>query len=121
MDSDRPVSYRAAFRNGGRNIHHSFRPAFVGANPYQQAADHGVKLIGATAHYVTAELDAGPIIEIAAEIPVSDDGACCGRAPAGGVVLTGARGDAPALGTLLAHCGRMRSNDVRAAKATEAI
>jgi len=45
------------------NIHHSFLPAFVGANPYQQAADHGVKLIGATAHYVTADLDAGPIIE----------------------------------------------------------
>jgi formyltetrahydrofolate deformylase len=45
------------------NIHHSFLPAFVGADPYQQAADHGVKLIGATAHYVTAELDAGPIIE----------------------------------------------------------
>jgi formyltetrahydrofolate deformylase len=45
------------------NIHHSFLPAFVGANPYRQAADHGVKLIGATAHYVTAELDAGPIIE----------------------------------------------------------
>ncbi len=45
------------------NIHHSFLPAFVGANPYQQAADHGVKLVGATAHYVTAELDAGPIIE----------------------------------------------------------
>jgi formyltetrahydrofolate deformylase len=45
------------------NIHHSFLPAFVGADPYRQAADHGVKLIGATAHYVTAELDAGPIIE----------------------------------------------------------
>ena len=45
------------------NIHHSFLPAFVGADPYQQAADHGVKLVGATAHYVTAELDAGPIIE----------------------------------------------------------
>jgi formyltetrahydrofolate deformylase len=45
------------------NIHHSFLPAFVGAGPYQQAADRGVKLIGATAHYVTAELDAGPIIE----------------------------------------------------------
>jgi formyltetrahydrofolate deformylase len=45
------------------NIHHSFLPAFVGANPYQAAADRGVKLIGATAHYVTAELDAGPIIE----------------------------------------------------------
>ena len=45
------------------NIHHSFLPAFAGANPYQAAADRGVKLIGATAHYVTAELDAGPIIE----------------------------------------------------------
>jgi formyltetrahydrofolate deformylase len=45
------------------NIHHSFLPAFVGANPYQAASDRGVKLIGATAHYVTAELDAGPIIE----------------------------------------------------------
>ncbi len=45
------------------NIHHSFLPAFVGANPYQAAADRGVKLIGATAHYVTADLDAGPIIE----------------------------------------------------------
>ena len=45
------------------NIHHSFLPAFVGANPYQQAYDRGVKIIGATAHYVTEELDAGPIIE----------------------------------------------------------
>jgi formyltetrahydrofolate deformylase len=45
------------------NIHHSFLPAFKGANPYQAAADRGVKLIGATAHYVTPELDAGPIIE----------------------------------------------------------
>jgi formyltetrahydrofolate deformylase len=45
------------------NIHHSFLPAFVGANPYQAAYDRGVKLIGATAHYVTEELDAGPIIE----------------------------------------------------------
>lgn len=45
------------------NIHHSFLPAFVGARPYHQAHDRGVKLIGATAHYVTAELDAGPIIE----------------------------------------------------------
>jgi len=44
------------------NIHHSFLPAFVGANPYQQAYDKGVKLIGATAHYVTKELDMGPII-----------------------------------------------------------
>jgi len=45
------------------NIHHSFLPAFIGADPYRQAKDRGVKLIGATAHYVTAELDAGPIIE----------------------------------------------------------
>ncbi|MBI4556961.1 MAG: formyltetrahydrofolate deformylase [Candidatus Hydrogenedentes bacterium] len=45
------------------NIHHSFLPSFKGANPYQQAYDRGVKLIGATAHYVSAELDEGPIIE----------------------------------------------------------
>ncbi len=45
------------------NIHHSFLPAFVGANPYRQAHDRGVKIIGATAHYVTSELDEGPIIE----------------------------------------------------------
>ncbi len=45
------------------NIHHSFLPAFVGADPYRRAADRGVKLIGATAHYVTEELDQGPIIE----------------------------------------------------------
>jgi formyltetrahydrofolate deformylase len=44
------------------NIHHSFLPAFVGANPYRQAHARGVKIIGATAHYVTAELDAGPIL-----------------------------------------------------------
>ncbi len=45
------------------NIHHSFLPAFIGARPYHQAAQRGVKLIGATAHYVTAMLDEGPIIE----------------------------------------------------------
>jgi formyltetrahydrofolate deformylase len=45
------------------NIHHSFLPAFAGAQPYQRAYDRGVKLIGATAHYATDELDAGPIIE----------------------------------------------------------
>mgnify|MGYP003335507541 CR=1 FL=1 len=45
------------------NIHHSFLPSFRGAKPYQQAYDRGVKLIGATAHYVSAELDEGPIIE----------------------------------------------------------
>jgi formyltetrahydrofolate deformylase len=45
------------------NIHHSFLPAFVGAKPYHQAWERGVKVIGATSHYVTADLDAGPIIE----------------------------------------------------------
>lgn len=45
------------------NIHHSFLPGFKGANPYKQAYDRGVKLIGATAHYITSELDEGPIIE----------------------------------------------------------
>jgi formyltetrahydrofolate deformylase len=45
------------------NIHHSFLPAFAGAGPYERAKDRGVKLVGATAHYVTEELDAGPIIE----------------------------------------------------------
>ncbi len=45
------------------NIHHSFLPAFIGANPYRHAYDRGVKLIGATAHYVTDALDEGPIIE----------------------------------------------------------
>lgn len=45
------------------NIHHSFLPAFIGAGPYQKAKDRGVKLIGATAHYVTKDLDEGPIID----------------------------------------------------------
>ena len=45
------------------NIHHSFLPAFAGANPYERAYERGVKIIGATAHYVTADLDEGPIIE----------------------------------------------------------
>jgi formyltetrahydrofolate deformylase len=45
------------------NIHHSFLPAFVGARPYERAYDRGVKLIGATSHYVTNDLDEGPIIE----------------------------------------------------------
>jgi formyltetrahydrofolate deformylase len=45
------------------NIHHSFLPAFVGAKPYRQAYERGVKIVGATAHYVTEELDGGPIIE----------------------------------------------------------
>jgi formyltetrahydrofolate deformylase len=45
------------------NIHHSFLPAFAGADPYRQAYERGVKIVGATAHYVTAELDGGPIID----------------------------------------------------------
>lgn len=51
------------FPNRIINIHHSFLPAFVGARPYHAAYERGVKIIGATAHYVTEELDAGPIIE----------------------------------------------------------
>ncbi|EHQ53420.1 formyltetrahydrofolate deformylase [Ectothiorhodospira sp. PHS-1] len=52
-------------RYAGRviNIHHSFLPSFVGARPYHRAFDRGVKLIGATCHYVTDQLDEGPIIE----------------------------------------------------------
>lgn len=57
------AEFTARWPNRIINIHHSFLPAFVGANPYQQAYDKGVKLIGATAHYVTADLDQGPIIE----------------------------------------------------------
>jgi formyltetrahydrofolate deformylase len=53
----------AALRGRAINIHHSFLPAFVGAKPYHQAHVRGVKLIGATAHYVTSVLDEGPIIE----------------------------------------------------------
>ncbi|HYF92987.1 MAG TPA: formyltetrahydrofolate deformylase [Symbiobacteriaceae bacterium] len=53
----------ADYRHRIINIHHSFLPAFVGAKPYAQAYERGVKLIGATAHYVTEDLDAGPIIE----------------------------------------------------------
>jgi formyltetrahydrofolate deformylase len=49
------------------NIHHSFLPGFKGARPYHQAHERGVKLIGATAHYVTADLDEGPIIEQAVQ------------------------------------------------------
>lgn len=52
-----------AYPNKIINIHHSFLPAFVGAKPYHAAFERGVKIIGATSHYVTAELDAGPIIE----------------------------------------------------------
>ncbi|MFM9107966.1 MAG: formyltetrahydrofolate deformylase [Chloroflexota bacterium] len=55
--------FTADWRGRIINIHHSFLPAFAGARPFHQAHQRGVKLIGATAHYVTADLDAGPIIE----------------------------------------------------------
>ena len=55
-------SFVAKFENKLINIHHSFLPAFIGANPYRQAHTRGVKIIGATAHYVTNDLDEGPII-----------------------------------------------------------
>jgi formyltetrahydrofolate deformylase len=54
--------FAARYRQRIINIHHSFLPAFAGARPYHQAHERGVKIIGATAHYVTAELDQGPII-----------------------------------------------------------
>ncbi|WP_412067859.1 formyltetrahydrofolate deformylase [Rubrivirga sp. IMCC43871] len=59
------LSFDFVHRYAGRilNIHHSFLPAFIGADPYRQAFERGVKVIGATAHYVTADLDEGPIIE----------------------------------------------------------
>ncbi|MFT7195940.1 MAG: formyltetrahydrofolate deformylase [Marinoscillum sp.] len=52
-----------AYPNKIINIHHSFLPAFAGAKPYHRAYERGVKLIGATSHYLTADLDAGPILE----------------------------------------------------------
>ncbi len=58
-----PPAMCAARPGGIINIHHSFLPSFAGARPYQQAFDRGVKLIGATCHYVTEDLDEGPIIE----------------------------------------------------------
>lgn len=58
-----PSALCAAYPGRIINIHHSFLPSFVGARPYHQAWDKGVKLIGATCHYVTADLDQGPIIE----------------------------------------------------------
>jgi formyltetrahydrofolate deformylase len=63
------LSPRVAETLAGRciNIHHSFLPSFMGAKPYQQAYERGVKIIGATAHYVTSGLDEGPIIEQAVE------------------------------------------------------
>ncbi|UOY91630.1 formyltetrahydrofolate deformylase [Ectobacillus sp. JY-23] len=56
-------SFVANYQNQIINIHHSFLPAFVGAKPYERAYERGVKLIGATSHYVTNDLDEGPIIE----------------------------------------------------------
>lgn len=58
-----PPALIDAYPNKIINIHHSFLPAFVGAKPYHAAFERGVKIIGATSHYVTAQLDAGPIIE----------------------------------------------------------
>lgn len=58
-----PMWFCEQFRGQVINIHHSFLPAFAGADPYRQAFERGVKLIGATCHYATEELDAGPIIE----------------------------------------------------------
>ena len=58
-----PPELCAAWEGRALNIHHSFLPSFIGARPYHQASARGVKLVGATCHYVTAELDAGPIIE----------------------------------------------------------
>jgi formyltetrahydrofolate deformylase len=58
-----PENICKIYQNRIINIHHSFLPSFVGAKPYHQASKRGVKLIGATCHYVTQELDAGPIID----------------------------------------------------------
>jgi formyltetrahydrofolate deformylase len=58
-----PAEVCAAWSGRALNIHHSFLPSFAGARPYHQAQARGVKLVGATCHYVTAELDAGPIVE----------------------------------------------------------
>ena len=58
-----PPAMCAALSGRILNIHHSFLPSFAGARPYHQAYERGVKLIGATCHYVSEELDAGPIIE----------------------------------------------------------
>ncbi len=58
-----PANLCTAYQGRMINIHHSFLPSFVGANPYERAYQRGVKLIGATCHYVTSDLDEGPIIE----------------------------------------------------------
>ena len=58
-----PACFVDQYQNKIINIHHSFLPAFIGASPYQQAYERGVKIIGATSHFVTVDLDEGPIIE----------------------------------------------------------
>lgn len=58
-----PAEMCQRYRNRMINIHHSFLPSFIGANPYQKAFERGVKLIGATSHYATDDLDEGPILE----------------------------------------------------------
>ena len=79
------LSPELCFRLSGKaiNIHHSFLPSFKGAKPYHQAHDRGVKIIGATAHYVTTDLDEGPIIEQSVETvdhtQTPDDLAAIGR------------------------------------------
>ena len=55
-------NFVSTFKNKIINIHHSFLPAFIGGNPYKQAFERGVKMIGATSHFVSADLDEGPII-----------------------------------------------------------
>ena len=68
------TSFLDKYSNDIINIHHSFLPSFKGANPYRQAYEKGVKVIGATAHYVTGELDEGPIIEQVVERVSHRDG-----------------------------------------------
>ncbi len=58
-----PADFCSRYARQIINIHHSFLPSFIGANPYKKAYERGVKLIGATCHYVTDDLDEGPIIE----------------------------------------------------------
>lgn len=80
----RILSAESVARYAGRiiNIHHSFLPAFAGAQPYRQAAERGVKIIGATAHFVTEQLDQGPIISQAV-VPVDHSHGACDMAQAG--------------------------------------
>ena len=97
-------AFLAEFPNQVINIHHSFLPAFVGARPYHQAFERGVKLIGATSHYVTEVLDEGPIIEQQVLTHLAP------RLSAG----PGAEGPRPGEGRALAR-GRLASRKSRAA------